>query len=176
MDNSRPSTPSANLVNVTTQSGVAPPVRGSRECINAWNNAVIKLNELVIKPETFDGTRPSPAIWWEDFSDAVLANGWSEIIALKYFGTSLTGQSDVEYCPEELKLPSRTVTGSSMKNIIALHDVGRSERRIQISIPVIDASTSRISANVLREVSRSERYSKSWPRLFLASSERLERR
>ena len=44
----------------------------------------IKMNELVIKPETFDGERPKPRRWIQDYNEAILANGWSDQLAVKY--------------------------------------------------------------------------------------------
>ena len=49
----------------------------------------IKLNELVIRPETFDGIRPKPRRWLEDYNEAIIANGWDDYIAVKYFPTFL---------------------------------------------------------------------------------------
>lgn len=54
------------------------------------NSCTIKLNELVIRPAVFDGQNPKPRRWIQDFSEAVLANGWTDAIAVKYFPTFLT--------------------------------------------------------------------------------------
>lgn len=62
--------------------------------------AHIKLNELVIKPELFDGTSPRPRHWWESYEDALIANSWSEIIAVKYFSTFLVGPARDWYVTE----------------------------------------------------------------------------
>ena len=53
-------------------------------------NKTVKLNELVIKPEIFDGERPKPRRWIQDFNETILANGWSDEIAIKYLPTFLT--------------------------------------------------------------------------------------
>jgi len=51
----------------------------------------IRLNELVLRPEVFDGTRPRPRRWLEDYGEAIVANGWSDYISVKYFPTFLRG-------------------------------------------------------------------------------------
>ncbi|GLJ59014.1 hypothetical protein SUGI_1488500 [Cryptomeria japonica] len=50
----------------------------------------IKLNELVLKPETFDGTKPKPRKWIQSYNEAIMANGWSDKIAIKYLPTFLS--------------------------------------------------------------------------------------
>lgn len=39
---------------------------------------------MVIKPEVFDGERPRPRRWISDYNEAIVANGWSDKIAIKY--------------------------------------------------------------------------------------------
>ena len=51
------------------------------------NNKVIKLNELVIKPEVFDGERSKPRRWIREYNEAILANGWSNEVAIKCLPT-----------------------------------------------------------------------------------------
>lgn len=53
----------------------------------------IKLNQLVRKPETFNGVRPNPRRWIDDYEDAMIANGWSDGVAVKYFSTFLSGDA-----------------------------------------------------------------------------------
>lgn len=50
----------------------------------------VKLNELVIKPEVFDGLEPKPRKWIQDYNEAIVANGWSDVIAIKYLPTYLS--------------------------------------------------------------------------------------
>ena len=42
------------------------------------------MNELVIRPEVFDGVKPKPRKWLDDYEDATQANGWTDRIAVKY--------------------------------------------------------------------------------------------
>jgi len=67
----------------------------SREVLEIQRNPknVIKLNELVMKPEPFDGEKPRPRRWISDYEEAMIANGWSEEIAIKYFPTFLRGSA-----------------------------------------------------------------------------------
>lgn len=50
----------------------------------------IKLNELVIKPATFDGVKPPPRRWIDDYERASKANGWNDRSMVKYFATFLS--------------------------------------------------------------------------------------
>lgn len=60
----------------------------------------IKLSELVIKPELFDGQRPRPRRWIQDYNEAILANGWSDEISIKYLPTFLTKSAKDWYFTE----------------------------------------------------------------------------
>lgn len=51
--------------------------------------SAIKLNELAIKPEKFDGQKTMARRWLEDYEAASKANGWNETIMVKYFSTFL---------------------------------------------------------------------------------------
>ena len=60
------------------------------------NITSIKLNELVIKPEIFDGKHPKPRRWLLDYEEAIIANGWDDFIAIKYLPTFLKNGSDAK--------------------------------------------------------------------------------
>lgn len=79
-----------------------------QEVIAMLSSTKIKLNELVIKPDIFDGTRPRPRHWWENYEDAVLANCWSHLEAIKYFSTFLSGPARDWYMTE---LREKVVSG-----------------------------------------------------------------
>lgn len=49
----------------------------------------INLSHLVQTPVKFNGMRPQPRQWFEDYLNAIVANGWSKAIASKYFSTFL---------------------------------------------------------------------------------------
>lgn len=50
---------------------------------------VINTKELAQVPKKFDGTKPRPQKWLEDYKDAKQANGWNNRVAVKYFSTYL---------------------------------------------------------------------------------------
>lgn len=53
---------------------------------NVFNSdQVIKLNQLVEKPDKFNGVRPRPRDWLDSYNDARLFNGWNDVISIKYF-------------------------------------------------------------------------------------------
>lgn len=58
---------------------------GLRERKLAWEESYIKFNSLIMKPEEFDGKKPSPALWWEDYLNCKEANNWNQVTAVKYF-------------------------------------------------------------------------------------------
>lgn len=49
----------------------------------------IRLNELVKKPQNFDGYNPPARKWVDDYEKAAEANGWSQPQKVKYFSTFL---------------------------------------------------------------------------------------
>lgn len=60
----------------------------------------IKLNELVVTPENFNGVRPKPRKWIQNYNEAITANGWSDHIAIKYLPTFLSGPAKDWYITE----------------------------------------------------------------------------
>lgn len=53
----------------------------------------IKLNELVITPERFDGKKGEARSWLDGFEAAIQANGWTQRSAVRYFPTFLKGSA-----------------------------------------------------------------------------------
>jgi 3-methyladenine DNA glycosylase AlkC/predicted aspartyl protease len=49
----------------------------------------LKLNELVEKPVVFDGNKPNPRKWLDDYEKASESNSWNEYHKVKYFATFL---------------------------------------------------------------------------------------
>ena len=60
----------------------------------------IKLNELVIRPEIFDGDTPQPRRWLLEYEEAIIANGWDDYIAIKYLPTFLRKDAKDWYMTE----------------------------------------------------------------------------
>jgi len=78
--------------NLSTNNGLGPrsdyatprkPILSQREI------PPIKVNELVKKPESFDGHKPPARKWLDDFEKAADVNGWSDQQMVKYFSTFL---------------------------------------------------------------------------------------
>lgn len=63
-----------------------------RELVNLPRNThtTIKMNELVLTPDIFNGEKPKPRRWLTDYSEAIIANGWSDHLAVKYLPTFLS--------------------------------------------------------------------------------------
>lgn len=74
----------------------------SRELIELPRNMIetIKISELVIKPEVFDGIKPRPRSWIQNYNDAIIANGWSDRVAIKYLPTFLIRSAKAWYFTE----------------------------------------------------------------------------
>lgn len=62
----------------------------------------IKLPELVIKPEIFNGVKPKPRKWIQEFNESIVANGWLDSIAIKYLPTFLSFSAK-DWCFTEVK-------------------------------------------------------------------------
>lgn len=78
----------------TTQRRVRPPMPSPVQFYKSFLSMnTTKLNQLVKRPEQFNGYKPHPRIWIEDYLDAIEDNGWSEAVAIKYIKTFLTGSS-----------------------------------------------------------------------------------
>jgi len=78
------------------------------------STVTIKLNELVVKPELFDGKNPKPRKWIEDFIDAYESNGWNDTIAVKYFKTWLIGPAKDWYVKEVRPYITKTTKWSDI--------------------------------------------------------------
>lgn len=53
------------------------------------NYPAIRINELVKKPEIFDGNKPPARRWIDDYEKAAQVNGWPDAVKVKYFSTFL---------------------------------------------------------------------------------------
>lgn len=51
----------------------------------------INMNQLVVRPVTFNGYKPKPRKWLDDFKYAIKANDWNDIQIIKYFPSWLDG-------------------------------------------------------------------------------------
>lgn len=89
----------------------------------------IKLNELVKKPEVFDGIRPPPRKWIDDFEKASEANGWTEQQQSKYFSTFLEKSGNDWFVTRSRKQLGRDETWKNLKKIFIKYWVGDSEKQ-----------------------------------------------
>lgn len=46
-------------------------------------------NRLFVRPETFNGVRPPPRQWLDQYEKAAISNGWSDTAKVKYMATFL---------------------------------------------------------------------------------------
>lgn len=56
------------------------------------NDEVVRpadLNKLFVKPETFNGIKPPPRQWLDQYEKAAFSNGWTETAKIKYMATFL---------------------------------------------------------------------------------------
>lgn len=67
-----------------------PCVKSSWSSSSLEKRETIRLDKLVIQPVKFNGRHPSPRKWLDDYRDAIIANDWSDRIAVKYFATFLS--------------------------------------------------------------------------------------
>lgn len=87
-----PSQPSSSFVPTFTSSSAtrSQPTSSRRSLTDQEvGKTTIKLNELVIKPTEFNGEKPRPRRWIQEYQEAIIANGWTDYLAVKYFPTFL---------------------------------------------------------------------------------------
>ena len=89
----------------------------------------IKLNELVLKPQSFDGRKPSPRQWIDEYERAARANGWSESSMVHYFQTFLTHSAlDWFFSMGESKI-GQNAGWSKVRDVFKRHYLGESDRQ-----------------------------------------------
>lgn len=88
----------------------------------------IKLNELVIRPEPFDGVKPNPRKWLDNYERAARANGWSDIIMVTYFPTFVIKSAlDWHVAMAQRKL-KRDSSWNDLKQMFIRHYLGEADR------------------------------------------------
>lgn len=99
----------------------------------------INLNCLVIKPATFDGEKPKPRLWIENYRDAIEANGWDDYIAKKYFVTFLSGTA-VSWFKHEVRpklvddAKFQVIDDAFVKNYLGQSDYQRLSRQVASAV------------------------------------------
>ena len=137
-----------------TQQAFSKPT-ASKEVLEIQRNPknIIKLNELVMKPEPFDGERPRPRRWISDYEEAMLANGWSEEIAIKYFPTFLKGSAKDWYLTDVR--PEPVTKWEDVKSLFINNYLGESDYQ-QLSL-AIEAMRQRQGESVSSFIPRARR-------------------
>lgn len=87
----------------------------------------IKLNELVVKPERFEGRKEGARRWIEDYEDASSANGWSEEIMVKYISTFFSKTARDWYSTMVLPSVTSETQWSEIRAKFIRHYVGPQE-------------------------------------------------
>lgn len=82
----------ASILKATRESQFATP-KARMVSSPLQNEQTIKMADLVLTPEKFDGKRAGAREWAERFEKCIMANNWSESIVLKYFLTFLIGNA-----------------------------------------------------------------------------------
>lgn len=93
------------------------------------NVPAIKLNELVMKPDSFDGLKPPARRWIDDYERCAKANSWSESVMVTYFPTFLKGRALDWY----MALAQRKISSSSnwpeVRQVFIRHYLGEADRQ-----------------------------------------------
>ena len=87
----------------------------------------IKLNELVIRPEDFDGVKPPARKWIEDFEQAGYANGWTSDQMAKYLPTFLVKTARDWYLAVAMKKLGANANWPNLKKKFVEHYLGQSD-------------------------------------------------
>jgi transposase InsO family protein len=89
----------------------------------------VNLNELVIKPETFNGYKPKPRDWIDAYEEAFIANDWPEATAIKYFPTFLR-ETALDWYKAMVRPKMTQVTEwQQLRDIFSSHYLGKDELR-----------------------------------------------
>lgn len=90
----------------------------------------IKLNELVKRPEMFDGQKPPARKWIDDYEKAAEVNGWNDKLKVRYFSTFLDRSANdwfVGIAKEKLDDDS---SWSDLKSIFIRYYLGDSDKMV----------------------------------------------
>lgn len=143
----------AKTMAVLTTQAQRPEVSPELLRIQRDPSNIIRINELVIKPEPFDGERPRPRRWLSDYEEAISANGWSEAIAIKYFPTFLEGAAKDWYFTD---VRTQRIHGwHDVKKLYSLNYLGESDYQ-QLSV-AIDKMTQQAGESVSTFIPRLRR-------------------
>lgn len=82
----------------------------------------------MIKPDAFDGVKPNPRRWLDNFERAARANGWGDDIMVTYFPTFVTKSAlDWHVAMAQRKL-TRDSSWNDLKSMFVRHYLGDADR------------------------------------------------
>lgn len=99
-----------------------------RQSTPMMHQTTIKLNQLVITPEKFDGRKPHPRKWLDTYNYAIEANDWTEYIAVKYFATFLSGPTQSWFKMEVRPMFTPNTKWRVLEDLFKTKYLGASER------------------------------------------------
>lgn len=98
-----------------------------QQAANCWqiDDPQININELVIRPEVFNGYKPKPRQWLEDYEFAATANGWSDKAKAKFFATFLEKSARDWYFTLAMPKLPKSYNWPAIKESFMQHYLGR---------------------------------------------------
>lgn len=87
----------------------------------------VNLNELVCRPDTFNGFTPKPREWVEEYEEAFIANGWPDETAVKYFSTFLRASALDWYRTMVRPKFGASLSWQQLKRVFTDHYLGKDE-------------------------------------------------
>lgn len=100
----------------------SPTVEASRDRV--VDNCRIRVNELVTKPENFDGQKPMPSKWLDRYKCSIRNNDWTDRQAVNYFSGFLTGDADDWYHTEVRPAMDEYTTFSDLEELFRKNFMG----------------------------------------------------
>ena len=98
--------------------------------VQAQANRAIKLNELVKKPECFDGYKPPARKWIDDYEKASEANEWSEVLMVEYFPTFLEKAANDRFVAVAKRKLGSHPSWQDLRAAFIRHYLGDSDRQV----------------------------------------------
>lgn len=123
----------------------------------------IKLNELVNRPERFNGDRKLARRWLDDFESAALANGWNQNIMVKYFSSFLSESGEewhsgiVQPFPEDYKTWPQ-LRAKFVRFFLGPEEISALKSEIELSRQSKDEPALKFIARMVRLMIRADPY------------------
>jgi len=101
-----------------------------RSVIVPTKTPAIKLNELVKKPESFDGYKPPSRKWIDNYEKASEANDWSEQLMVRYFPTFLDKTANDWFVTVAKRKLGSNPTWPDLRSAFIRHYLGDSDKQV----------------------------------------------